>query len=235
MKKKILIITSVLFVISLIVAVVFFFLMKGAQPDDQNNDTEQTETEEYNVSHIVEKLKFLKFNTYDKIKEYADEYPVYIQTSDDDDTLFAIGELYIEDSPVTLFYSLNEDGSLKHFNGSCLMELSDKTPLGLQKFFGLVTIVVSDYFYVERFDHDIYDENSMPIDPDAEESYELMFDGKATFGISVIDEHNTYWYISASVTDEKQINFEFFRSFDTSAYSEDQPNIDLRITEETGE
>ena len=60
-----------------------------------------------------------------------------------------------------------------------------------------------------------------------------LLEGNAKYSVSVIDEDNTYWYISAVVTDEKQIDFKFFRCFDPNAYVDDTLNIDLRIEVES--
>lgn len=228
MKKKILTISIILTIIFLIVAVVFYFLMKDSKPVNEDDGYV------YDTSIIIDDIKFLKFNNYDAIKQYAEEYPIYIQESDDP-TIFSIGELYIKENPVTLIYNLNSDGSINRFDGSYSMELSDKSASGLQHTLGLFDAIISDYFYVERFEHDIYDENGAPIDPNSEESYELMLNGKATYGLSVIDEDNTYWYITASVMENKKISFNFFRCFDLSIYNDDSPNINMRELEETGE
>ena len=228
MKKKILTISIILTIIFLIVAVVFFFLMKDSKPENEDDGYV------YDTSVVIDEIKFLKLNDYDEIKKYADEYPIYIQESDDP-SIFAVGELYIKESPVTLIYNINSDGSINRFDGSYSMELSDKSASGLQHTFGLFDAIVSDYFYVERFEHDIYDENGAPIASNSVESYELMLVGKATYGLSIIDEDGAYWYIKASVKEKNQINFEFFRCFDLSVYNDDSPNIDMRELEETGE
>lgn len=228
MKKKILTISIILTIIFLIVAVVFFFLMKESEPINEEDGYV------YDTSIVIDNIKFLKFNDYDAIKQYANDYPIYIQTSDEQ-TIFSIGELYIKENPVTLIYKLNSDGSINRFDGSYSMKLDDKSASALQRFFGLFDAIVSDYFYVERFEHDIYDENGAPIDSNSEESYELMLSGRATYGLSVMDEDGTYWYIAASVADKEQINFEFLRCFDLSVYNDDSPNIDMREFEETGE
>ena len=228
MKRKILTISIILTIILLIMAVVCYFLIKDSDPLNED------EGYVYDTSLIIDDIKFLKLNDYDAIKQYADEYPIYIQESDDP-TIFAIGELYIKDNQVTIIYTLNLDGSINRFDGSYSMDLSDKSSSELQNTIGLFDSVVSDYFYVDRFEHNIYDGNGAPIDSNSEESYELMLNGKATYGLSVFDEDDTYWYITASVEDKKQINFEFFRCFDLSVYNDDSPNIDMREIEETGE
>lgn len=228
MKKTILTISIILTIFFLIVAGVFFFLMKESEPIDEEDGYI------YDTSIVIDSIKFLKFSDYDSIKQYADDYPIYIQESDEQ-TVFSIGELFINDRPVTLIYKLNSDGSINRFDGAYSMKLDDKSALGLQQTFGLFDAIVSDYFYVERFEHDIYGENGALIDSNSEESYDLMLNGKATYGLSVVDEDSTYWYITASVTDGKQINFDFLRCFDLNVYNDDSPNIDLRPVVETGE
>lgn len=229
MKKNILKISMLLFMVFLLVAIVFFFLMRNSDPNNQ-----KTDPEEYDVRQVVEKIKFLRLNSYDEIKAYADEYPIYIQTSDDD-SLFAIGELYIEDSPVTLFYKLNADKSIDRFDGKYIYTLEKESKDAVWDVISYFNHVIVEYFGTEYFDHSIYDEDGAPIDVYDENSYELMFNGKAKYSLSVIDESNTYWHISTVVKEKKQIEFEFFRCFDLSVYNDDSPNIDLRELEETGE
>ena len=240
MKKKLLKISIVLAILFLIIAVVFFFLMKNTTPETpgaeggEGDGFTQVEPEVYDASHIVKEIKFLKLNTYDEIKKYADENPVYIQTSDDA-TVFAIGELYIEDRPVSLFYKLNADNSIKRFDGSYSYEMSDPSASEISRVLSHLDCVVAGCFDYEEFDHSVFGEDGMNINIYDEASYELMLDGKAKYNLSVIDEHNTYWNISAVVIDHKQIKIEFFRCFDLSVYDDDTPNIDLRIEEEGGE
>lgn len=221
-------ITSILFVVFLVVAILFFFLMKNSEANKEKNDPA-----EYDASQIIGKIDFLKLNTYDEIKKYADEN-LYIRESSDE-TLFAIGELYIEEFPVELFYSLNEDNSISRFDGYYSYELKDSTSDAVWDVIAYFDHVIVEYFNVEYFEHSIFDENGVPIDAYDENSYELMLNGKAKYNLSIIDESNTYWNISAVVTDKEQIEFEFFRCFDLSVYNDDSPNIDLRELEETGE
>ena len=229
MKKNILKISIILFVVFLLVAIIFFFLMRNSDPNNQEIDPE-----EYDVSQVVDKVEFLKLNSYDEIKAYADEYPIYIQASDDD-LLFAIGELYVEDAPVTLFYKLNDDKSINRFDGKYTYMLEQKSNDEVWDIVSYFNHVVVEYFDTEHFEHSIYDEEGAPVDAYDENSYELMLNGKAKYNLSILDESNTYWNISAVVTDKKQIEFEFFRCFDSSVYDDDSPNIDLRELEETGE
>lgn len=228
MKKKILFASIILFVVFLIITILFFFLVKNSEANKEKNDPA-----EYDVSQIIGKIDFLKLNTYDEIKKYADEN-LYIRESSDE-TLFAIGELYIEESPVELFYSLNEDNSISRFDGYYSYELKDSSSDALWDVIAYFDHVIVEYFNVEYFEHSIFDENGAPIDAYDENSCELMLNGKAKYNLSIIDESNTYWNISVVVTDKKQIEFEFFRCFDLSVYDDDSPNIDLRVKEETGE
>lgn len=228
MKKKMLFASVTLFFIFLIVAILFFFLMKNSEVNKEKNDPA-----EYDASQIIEKIDFLKLNTYDEIKKYTDENHYIRETSDA--TIFAIGELYIEESPVELFYSLNEDNSLNRFDGYYTYELKDSSSDAVWDVIAYFDHVIVEYFNVEYFEHSIFNENGAPIDTYDDNSYELMLNGKAKYNLSIIDESNTYWNISAVVTDKKQIEFEFFRCFDLSVYGDDSPNIDMRELEETGE
>ena len=97
---------------------------------------------------LVKLLRILNLNTYDELKKYADEYPIYIQTSDDK-TLFAIGELYIEDAPVKVFYKLNEDGTLNRFDGVYSFDLSLKSVGNVNKFIGALNNVISEKSLIE--------------------------------------------------------------------------------------
>lgn len=234
MKKKTLKISIILTIFFLVVAVVFFFLMKNAE-SDMNLDESKGDDELYDVSQIVRDINFLKLNTFEEIEKYANEYPIYIQSSDDK-TLFAIGELYIKDLPVSLFYKLNDDGSINRFDGSYSYELPESTKDEVWNVISYFNHIIDEYFYFTYFDYDVYDEDGAPIDPYSETSYELILNGKAKYNLSVIDEHGTYWNISASVKDGKKMEFEFFRCFDLSIYDDDSPNIDLRpVVDETGE
>lgn len=230
MKKNILTISIILATIFSLVSVIFFFLMKNSEPNDSVSESVEEGEFRYDTSIVIDKIKFLKFNDYDAIKQYADDYPIFIQESNEK-TIFSVGELYIKEKPAKLIYKLNSDGSINRFDGSYSMELADKSVTGLQDTFWLFSAIVCDYFYVEQFEHDFYDENGAPIYTDSEESYELMFNGKATYGLSVIDLDGTYWYITASVSDKKQIDFEFLRCFDLTVYNDYSPNIDMRELE----
>lgn len=229
MKKKILIISIILTLFFLIVATVFFFLMKNSESSNSRSNPD-----EYDTSQVVEKIDFLKLNTYDEIKQYADEYPIYIQSSDDN-TMFGIGELYIEESPVNLFYQLNENGSMHRYDGSYSYELKETSAEDVTYVIKCFNNIISDFFLVENFGHVFYGEDGAPITTFDEQIYVEFFEGKVTYGLSIIDESNTYWYVTAMVTDKEYINFEFFRCFDLSTYSDDSPNLDLRIKDETGE
>lgn len=230
MKKKLLIISTSLALCFLVVAVVAFFLMKSADTVDMKKGQE----EEYDVSQIVDKIKFLKLNTYEEIEKYADEYPVYIQTSESA-LLFAIGELYIEDAPVELIYQLNEDGTLKRFDGKYSYKLAKSSADEVERIIGYFNSVIAKHFSVEMFGHVFYDESGAPISSIDEQIYSDMLEGKAKYGLSAIDESNTYWYITITAKDKKTLVFEFFRCFDLSMYNDDAPNIDLRAEDESGE
>ena len=224
MKKKLLIISAVLFFVCLITAVVCFFLMKNseaeAEPDAENS-------QEYDMSETAEKLEFLRFTSYEKLKAYADDYPVYIQKSDDE-SLFGIGELYIDGSPVELFYQLSADRSFNRFDGKYTVKLQKSDSDSLWELLVKTDRLASEFFITDYFEHDMLDAEGCPLDAGDESTYELMLNGKAFYNLSVIDEVNTYWNISAAVTDKKQVTFEFFRCFDLSEYDDDTPNIDLR-------
>lgn len=229
MKKKFFKISIVLTVVFFLVAVAAFFLMQNAAPAQP-----ETEQDPYDVSGIVESIEFLKLNTDKEVKAYAEENPIYIQTSDDD-TLFAIGELYVEESPVTIFYTLNKDKSIKRIDGYYSLALSDKTAEGVSEYVSYLDQIIADYFGITYFDHSMFDEQGAPMSPYEETVYEQMLQGKATYGFSVIDEDGTYWYITADITNGEQLDVEFFRYFDLSIYKDITPNIDLRSNNETGE
>lgn len=229
MKKKLLIISTIAIFVILIVATIFFFLSKNAKTNNANENTE-----DYNVGHIVEKIEFLNFITYDEIKQYAENYPIYIQTSSDKN-MFAIGELYIEDNPVTLFYQLNDDNTINRFDGKYSIELEKSDKDHVWNLVSLFNRIVVEHFIVGTFEYDMFDQDGAPIDAYAEESYELMLNGKARYNLSIIDRNETYWNISAVVVDKKYVEFDFFRCFDLSTYNDNSPNIDLRVSEEIGE
>ena len=229
MKKKLFKISIVLTVVFFLVAVAAFFLMNNAAPAEP-----ETEEDPYDVSEIVESIEFLKLNTAKEVKAYAEENPIYIQTSDDE-TLFGIGELYVEESPVTIFYSLNKDKSIKRIDGYYSLPLSDKSAEGVSEYVSFLNRIAIDYFGVTYFDHSMFDEQGAPMVNYDETAYEQMLQGKASYGLSIIDGEGTYWYISASITDGEKLDVEFFRNFDLSIYKHLTPNIDLRTNNETGE
>lgn len=236
MKNRLLTVSITLFAVFFVIAAVSFILMNNAKPDTETAQTTPAlyDPEEYDVSPIIEKIEFLKLNTYDEIKKYADEYPIYIQSSDDK-TLFAIGELYVEDRPVKLFYRLNEDGSISRFDGQYSCEIEQLSADAVWNVVSYFNFVVAEYFGNAYFDHSIYDEYGAPVDAYDEASYELMLNGKAKYNLSIIDESDTYWNISAVIVEQKQVRFEFFRCFDLREYNDTSPNIDLRPEEKTGE
>ena len=229
MKKKILLLSSILFVVFLIIAIVSFVLMNNAKHNETNVDPEI-----YDNGELVESINFLKFTTYEELKQYADNNPLYIQASENSD-FFAIGEFYIKEAPVKLIYKLNSDRTLNRFDGKVSIKIDKESKDEVWDIVSEFNRVVVDYFGVETFEHAIFDEKGAPIDAYEENSYELMLNGKAKYNLTIIDESNTYWKISAVVTDKKKIEFEFFRCFDLSVYNDDSPNIDLRELEETGE
>ena len=231
MKKKILIITSVICLISLVVATVFFFLMKGEE--NSGNENSSLDAEEYDLVPIVESIEFLKLNSCDEVKKYAKENHYIRKTSDE--SLFAIGELYIKDFPVDLFYSLNKDNTLNRFDGNYSLKLEASTADEVSYIVSNFNTVVAMLFGVDDFTSDFYDENGMPLNDFSEEIYQKMLEGKVKLGLSVIDESNTYWRSSVKVTNKEYVNFEFFRCFDSSVYNDASPNIDLRVKEKTGE
>lgn len=236
MKKRVLKISIILTMFFLLVCIVFFFLMKNTEKSNMNeNPVNNTEDSlEYDVSQTVENIKFLKLNTYDELKKYADEYPIYIQTSDDK-TLFAIGELYIEDAPVKVFYKLNDDGTLNRFDGVYSFDLSSKSVGNVNKFIGALNNVISELFEVDKFSHSVYDETGVPLQYFDDQIYTKIHEGTATYALSIIDKDSTYWCITAKTINKEQINLEFFRCFDLDVYNDDSPNIDLRSDNETGE
>ena len=63
---------------------------------------ENTEETGYDSSKVVETLKFLRLNTFEELKLYSDQHPVYLQTSDDEN-FFSLGEVYVEEKPVAVF------------------------------------------------------------------------------------------------------------------------------------
>jgi len=236
-KKKFLIITTILFVVFGVIATVFFFLMKSAESGNTDsssdaNETEQVET--YDAGPLAEKLEFLKLNTYDEVKAYAEENPVYIQTSNDP-TVFTVGELYIGESPVTLLYQLNEDGTINRIDGYCSLSLDVGSASGVGNTIEHLNTLIAAYFDVDQFGHDAFNKEGAPLNCFGEQLYEEMFNNGATYGLSVIDESSTYWNVSAVVVEQKHLDIEFFRCFDLSVYDDTTPNIDLRVTEQENE
>ena len=227
MKKRILTISIILTVIFLIIATVFFFLTKNAGENNSEN-----QVEEYNASESVEKLEFLKLNSFNEVKKYADESPIHILNSDDKN-LFGIGELYIEDFPVTLFYSLNDDGTISRIDGTCFITKDNLSEEYVGGALHRVNRIVSGFFNIENVFFTAYDENGAEMENYTVQTYEQLINGKARYRLTVIDESNTYWSILIKVTDKKQIEIEFFRCFDLSVYSDDSPNLDLRSQENT--
>ena len=229
MKRKLLIVSTIVLLVCFIVAATVVFLMKNNVTNNGNEDPE-----DYEVSHIVEKIEFLNFTTYDQIKRYADEYPIYIQTSSDEN-MFAIGELYIEDNPVSVFYQLNDDKSINRFDGKYSIELKNSDKQCVWDLVSTFNRIVVEHFIVGYFEHNMFNQDGAPIDAYSEESYELMLNGNAKYNLTVIDSNETYWSISAVVVDKKYVEFEFFRCFDLSVYDDDSPNIDMRVFEAVGE
>lgn len=230
MKKKVLKISIIMTVVFFLIATVAFFLMKSATPTDPPAEQEEEDV----ISPIVESIEFLKLNTYKELKAYADEYPIFIQESDDK-MLFGVGELYIADQPVKLFYQTNEDGSLNRFDGYYTAPLPDKSVENVQSVIETLNGVIAQFFEVDFLAVDFYNEQGAPMPNFDESVYGQMLDGKATFGLTVMDEHYTYWYITAKVTDGQQVDVEFFRCFDATQYNVGEPNVDLRPLNETGE
>ena len=229
MKKKVLKISIILTVVFFLVAAVAFFLMRNAAPAEPAQ-----EAEEDVIGPIVERIEFLKLNTYKELKAYADEYPIFIQESDDKN-LFGVGEVYIADQPVKLFYQTNADGSLNRFDGYYTVPLADSSVESLYPVIETLNGVISTYFDVEYLVVDFYNEQGAPIPNYDDSVYEQMMAGKATYGLSVMDEENAYWYITAKVTNGAQVDVEFFRCFDATQYTVGDPNVDLRPLNETGE
>ncbi len=225
MKRKLLTFSTTAFILCLIVATIFFFLMKNA---DENNS--ENKIEEYNAGESVEKLEFLKLNTFDEVKKYADESPIHIQNTDDKN-LFGIGELYVEDFPVRAFYSLNDDGTISRIDGTCFITKDSLSEEHVGKAIQCVNSIVSGFFNIENVLFSAYDENGAEIDNYTDQTYEQLINGKAKYRLTAIDESNTYWSILIKVTDNKQIEIEFFRCFDLNVYSDDSPNLDLRSQE----
>ncbi|MBQ2943214.1 MAG: hypothetical protein IJD93_00745 [Ruminococcus sp.] len=225
MKKKILIISSVALLI--LICVLLFFLIKG-NPFIKVYE----EPEEYDVSHIVEDIEFMKISTYDDLKSYADEYPIYIQTSDDD-TIFGVGELYIEEVPVRLIYSLNEDGSINRFDGEYSVKLEKSSTENVQNIVSTFECIIQQFFALDYFEHSIYDENGMKTDSYGEDVFEKLLQGKSSYSLTVVDYEGTYWSVTAVVEDKKTMKFDFFRCFDLSLYGDDDPDVDLRVVAES--
>lgn len=229
MKKKILIVVSIMFVFFLIIAIVLPFFLRNKASNNQ--DVTQ---DEYDVGQVVEEIQFLTFNTYDEIEAHFEKKSIHFQVSDNK-LLVIMDELYIKDTPTTIFCSLNDDKSIKRFDGKCSYTLETSSADAVWDTLSYLNYVIVKYFDVEYFEHSLYDEQGAPIDANDENSYELMLNGKGKYNLSIIDESNTYWNISAVVTDKKQIEFDFFRCFDLSTYNDNSPNIDLRVSEEIGE
>lgn len=229
--KKVLIICLSLFFVFLIIATVSFSLMKENAPIGGSTSS----SSDFDASRFAEEnLKLLTLNSYDDIKRYADEYPVYIQQSNDE-KLFAIGEFYVKEEQVALFYRLNEDGTLNRFDGKYTYKLTSSEYEEVWNIVSLFDDIVSELLSVEHFMHSMYGENGAAIDPYDEFSYKLMLEGKSAYGLTVIDDKGTYWCTNAKVTNGAQIDFEFFRCFDSTVYDDASPNIDMREQEEAEE
>lgn len=227
MKKKVLVMCIAIFVILLIVATVFFFLMKHTQVTNKGSELEQSITEQ-----IVEKIDFLKLNSFEEVKSYAEESPIYIQESDDKN-FYSIGELYINDSPIRVFYSLNEGGTIKRFDGMYSLTFDELTVVDIDNTLYNFSCVISQFFDIENFNFNAYDEKGMAIDAYSTDIYNQLLNQKAKYELTVIDQSNTYWNVSIVATDSKQIDFKFFRCFDLGVYNDDEINIDLRPLEDT--
>lgn len=228
MKKKVFWICLSLFIIFLIIAIVFFFLMKNADPG--NLAEEQAE---YDYSQIVEEIEFLKLSTYQKFTDYTKENPLFIRNSDNK-LFFGVGELYIEGNSLNLYYTLNEDGSFKRIDGIYSYDLKKNPEQTVENLVWMFDCVVAEMFSVDAFQHNLYDETRMPLEL-SDASYQLLDQGKAMYALSIIDEHNTYWHVTAKLNEEKQVDFEFSRCFDLSIYNNVIPDIDLRTHGESEE
>lgn len=228
MKKKLLIISIALVLLLLIGALVFYFVTK-----DKNSEPISDEGYESAIENTVNQLEFLKLDSFDEVKEKAYENQIYIQNSDDP-TFFAIGELDIQDNPVSLYYKLNEDGSINRFDGSFSLKLDNATADGVEYEIWDFNQILVGLFDFYDFKHCIYSSDSSLLSND-EEAYNKLLNGEAEYRVTIIDKSNTYWCFSAKVTEKKQLDFEFFRCFDLSVYNDESPDIDLRVAQEIGE
>ena len=165
MKKIIIIVLLCLVIVLVTLGFIFSKMANNAEVDNTASYDEAS----YDVTEVVESLKFLKFNTYEEIKAYAEDYPVYIQTSDDD-TVFGIGELYIEGNPVELFYTMNEDGSLYRFDGYYSIEIDKSVLNDVWNKISYTDNILLSLFNVQHFNHSIYDEQGLSIDGYTDES-----------------------------------------------------------------
>ncbi len=244
MKKKIFIISLSLFIVLLAATAVFFMLMKGSESGEGEDSGEGVTTGEIetggesgeyaldiDVESVVNTISFFKLNTTDELVAYIAEGNVCTQPSSAS-TLFGVGELYINDSPTDLYYSLNDDGSLLRFDGYCSYTLTEVSEGSVKAALHVLDSVAARLFGLSTndFEHSIYNEIGAPI-YGSENAYTLFAESKASYGLSVFDEYGTYWYMRARLS-ENVLNVEFFRCYDVDMYSDNSPNIDLYHCEE---
>ena len=234
MKKILLIIVCAIIVAALGMAAFLLLRPKHEQDAQPPSDSEKTYADVGDVNEIYETIKFLRFSSLVELKEFSEDHNVFIQTSDDP-KLFGIGEIYVDQAPVVLFYRMKDDESFDRFDGSCSISLKDKTAAEVAYIIRTLNDLVCKLFYTDKIEHSMYDEAGIPMYSFDESVYLRMLEGKATYGLTLIDEKNTYWYATAKVTDGKQIDFSFFRCFDSERYKDSFIDVDLRYSHVSGE
>ena len=230
--KKALKITVGLFFVFTIISASAFFMMKRSTTEKNNSSTDSAESsseiivenEEDKFSNAAEKLKFFKLNKFSDVKKYANESEIYIMNSDAEG-IYGIGELYVENIPIYMNYMLNDEDEINKFSGIFSVELKENDINDVIYFANKMILLLFD---LPEFEHNVFSKDGFLLNIYDEETTNELLNGNATYFVSIYDEYDTYWKITATVSKEKVFKFSFMRNYYLGDFVDNYPTIDLR-------
>ena len=207
-------------------------MMKCSITEKNNSSTDSVESsseivaeiDEDKFSNAAEKLEFLKLNNFSDVKNYANESEIYIMNSDAEG-VYGIGELYIENIPIYVSYTLNNEDEINKFSGMFSVELEEKN---IDDVLYFVNKTISFLFDLQEFEYDVFSKDGFQMNIYDEETSSELLNGNATYFVSLYDEYDTYWKITATVSKEKVFEFSFMRNYYLGDSADGYPTLDLR-------
>lgn len=234
MKKKILIIVSVVVLVAIVVGSIIFL------PKLFNKNSNSESSAGNNISVNKEDLKsgseMLHIGSIAEIKPYAEAYGFSLTTYEEDDKI-TVNDAVCCDIPLQINYlpGENEDdlyqvevyyipfsSEYRDIESPKFTHSGDDLKGEIEKFFKMIeyafNVNVNGQYFIISNEGELLDNNSNA-------AYDSLISGNAVIDFTLRDSNGYYWILSSGLSEEGLVYFNFTNYFDLYIYSENIAHV----------